>query len=51
MGPKASSILASRFPNAELVTVPDCGHWVHVSKPDVVVDAIDRFLPRLKENT
>jgi len=51
MGPKASSILASRFPNAELVTVPDCGHWVHVSKPDVVVDAIDRFLPRPKENT
>jgi 3-oxoadipate enol-lactonase len=51
MGPKASSIIASQFPHAELVTVPDCGHWVHVSKPDVVIDAIDRFLPHLKENT
>ena len=51
MGPKASSIIASQFPSAELVTVPDCGHWVHVSKPTVVVDAIDRFLERLKENT
>jgi pimeloyl-ACP methyl ester carboxylesterase len=51
MGPKASSIIASQFPDAELVTVPDCGHWVHVSKPDVVIDAIDRFLSRLKENT
>ena len=47
MGPKASSIIASQFPNAELVTVPDCGHWVHVSKPEVVVDAVDRFRNRL----
>lgn len=47
MGPKASSIIASQFPNAELVTVPDCGHWVHVDEPDAVLEAIDRFLPRL----
>jgi 3-oxoadipate enol-lactonase len=47
MGAKASSILASSFPNAELVTVPDCGHWVHVSRPDAVLDAIDQYLPRI----
>ena len=47
MGPKASSILANRFPRAELVTVEECGHWVHVERPDAVVEAIDRFLPRL----
>ncbi len=51
MGAKASSIIASQFPRAELVTVPDCGHWVHLSEPDFVIDAVDRFLPRLKETT
>jgi pimeloyl-ACP methyl ester carboxylesterase len=48
MGSKASSIIASQFPDAELVTVSDCGHWVHVSEPEAVLDAIDRFLPRLQ---
>ncbi len=47
MGPKASSIIAAQFPDAELVTIPDCGHWVHVEEPDAVLDAIDRFLKRL----
>ncbi|MCP4037077.1 MAG: alpha/beta hydrolase [bacterium] len=47
MGSKASSIIAEQLADAELVTVPDCGHWVHVSEPDAVLDAIDRFLPRL----
>ncbi|MCP4004363.1 MAG: alpha/beta hydrolase [bacterium] len=47
MGPKASSIIAARFPDAELVTVADCGHWVHVEEPEAVLDAIDRFLARL----
>lgn len=48
MGAKASSILAEKFADAELVTVPDCGHWVHVERPEVVVEAIDRFLPRIR---
>ncbi len=53
MGAKASSILASHFSDAELVTVPDCGHWVHVEEPDAVLAAIDRYLPRVfaKEKT
>ncbi|MDP6978990.1 MAG: alpha/beta hydrolase [Myxococcota bacterium] len=48
MGPKASSIIASQFSDAELVTIPDCGHWVHVDEPDAVISAIDRFLTRLE---
>ena len=47
MGPKASSILAEHFPDAQLVVVPDCGHWVQVEKPDALLAAIDDFLPRL----
>ena len=48
MGPKASSIIASQLPSALLVTVPDCGHWVHVDEPDAVLAAIDGFLPQLE---
>ncbi len=51
MGPKASSILADALPGAQLVTVPDCGHWVHVAKPEVVLEAIDGFLPRLERSS
>jgi 3-oxoadipate enol-lactonase len=47
MGEKASSIIAGQLPDAELLTVPDCGHWVHVNEPEAVLGAIDRFLPRL----
>lgn len=47
MGAKASSIIAAQLPDAELLTVPDCGHWVHVDEPKAVFGAIDHFLPRL----
>ncbi len=51
MGSRASSILASKLRDAELVSVPDCGHWVHVSHPGVVVDAVGRFLERMEEKS
>ena len=47
MGPRASSILAEHFPDAELVVVPGCGHWVQVEQPEALLEAIDGFLPRL----
>ncbi len=47
MGPKASSIICEQFEDAELVTVPECGHWVHVDQPEAVLGAIDSFLPRV----
>jgi 3-oxoadipate enol-lactonase len=47
MGSKASSIIAAELPNAELVTVRACGHWVHVDQPDAVLEAVERFVTRL----
>jgi pimeloyl-ACP methyl ester carboxylesterase len=47
MGPKASAIIAERLPDATLEVVPDCGHWVHVEKPEAVLKAFDRWAPRL----
>jgi 3-oxoadipate enol-lactonase len=41
MGPKASAILADRLPQAELQVVPDCGHWVHVERPEALLQAFD----------
>lgn len=47
MGPKASSILAERLPDAHLEGVPGCGHWVHVERPEALLKAYDEWVPRL----
>lgn len=50
MGPAASTILAEALPRAELVVVPECGHWVQVEEPEALVAALDRWLlPRKSE--
>jgi len=41
-------IISAQLPKAELVTIPACGHRVHVDEPEAVLEAIDRFLPRLE---
>lgn len=51
MGPRASEIIAVRLPAARLEVVPDCGHWVHVEKPQAVLEAFDRWLPRVRSWT
>jgi len=47
MGPKASAIICDQLEDAELVTVPDCGHWVHVDAPEAVLAAVGGLLPRI----
>jgi pimeloyl-ACP methyl ester carboxylesterase len=48
MGPRASAIIAEQLPAADLVVVvPGCGHWVHVDQPAAVLEAFDRWTPRL----
>jgi len=32
------------FPAAEVVTIPDAGHWVHADQPDALFDAVEAFL-------
>lgn len=39
--------IATGVPQGEHVVVPDAGHYVHVSRPDVVVDAVRSVLDRL----
>lgn len=34
----------THFPNAEWVSIPDAGHWLHAEQPEAVVKAIRRFL-------
>ena len=43
MGPKASSIIAEVLPQADLVEVEGCGHWVQKEAPACVLDAVDRW--------
>ena len=47
MGPKASQIIADQLPDARLEVVPECGHWVHTEQVAALLDAYDRWAPRL----
>jgi pimeloyl-ACP methyl ester carboxylesterase len=42
---EAERRLATMFPDAELVEIPDVGHLIHYETPRVAADAIRRFLP------
>lgn len=41
---EAERTLATMFPDAELVEIPDVGHLIHYETPAVAADAITRFL-------
>lgn len=32
------------FPGAEIITIPEAGHWIHSDNPEAVVSALLRFL-------
>jgi pimeloyl-ACP methyl ester carboxylesterase len=40
----ASTILAERIPDAQLVVVKDAGHFPHMEKPEIVNEAMWRWL-------
>ena len=35
------------FPNSQVVTVPDAGHWLHAEKPDEVYGLVTNFVGQL----
>jgi 2-succinyl-6-hydroxy-2,4-cyclohexadiene-1-carboxylate synthase len=39
--------MAARLPHAELVSVPDAGHAVHVEQPEIFQDVVSTFLHRV----
>lgn len=38
--------IRARFPNADLVTIDDAGHWVHADAPDALAKTVTDFLTR-----
>jgi pimeloyl-ACP methyl ester carboxylesterase len=32
------------FPNAQLATIEEAGHWVHAEQPAALLELIQRFL-------
>jgi pimeloyl-ACP methyl ester carboxylesterase len=36
--------ISDRFPNYELVTIPNAGHWIHAEQPDAFFEAVMKFL-------
>jgi len=45
MGPRASAIIQQALPDATLEVVPDCGHWIHVKAPEVLLRACEAWRP------
>jgi len=41
---EAESAIYAYFPNAEIVQIPEAGHWVHSEKPTEFVTALNNFL-------
>ena len=39
-------LIRSVFPAADIVTIPDAGHWLHAEQPDLLVKNIRFFLDR-----
>jgi esterase len=35
------------FPNSQVATVPDAGHWVHAEKPDEIYSLVKNFVSQL----
>jgi esterase len=38
--------ISSLFPNAEVVTIENAGHWVHADQPQILIDLLKEFLER-----
>lgn len=36
--------IEKRFTNAEIVAIPNCGHWLHAEKPAAFIDTVADFL-------
>jgi pimeloyl-ACP methyl ester carboxylesterase len=34
----------SIFPNSKLETIPDAGHWLHIEKPELLINSILKFV-------
>jgi pimeloyl-ACP methyl ester carboxylesterase len=41
-----TSTLEAYFPDSEVVTIDNAGHWVHAEAPDVFIEIVLTFLLR-----
>lgn len=45
--PSGSRRAAARMPDAQLVLVPDCGHWAQLERPGIFKEELSRLLARV----
>lgn len=39
-----SQLISEQFEEAEIVTIPDAGHWVHADQPEALLNSVKEFL-------
>jgi esterase len=37
-------IIQQHFPKAQVITIPNAGHWVHADQPQALIEALVQFL-------
>ncbi|SDR66979.1 Pimeloyl-ACP methyl ester carboxylesterase [Formosa sp. Hel1_31_208] len=42
--PTDAKLITQHFPQADIVTVSDAGHWLHAENPDEFYDAVTKFI-------
>ncbi len=42
--PEIFPFIHQAFPNSQIITIPEAGHWLHVEKPDLFLAELVRFL-------
>jgi pimeloyl-ACP methyl ester carboxylesterase len=42
--PEYTETIQAMFPTAEIKTLPDAGHWLHVQNPALFVEMVEEFL-------
>lgn len=43
-----SEVILQHFPQAQIITVPEAGHWIHYDNLPVLVDEVQRFLQSIE---
>lgn len=44
IGDEDRAVIARIYPNAQIVEIPDAGHWLHAEQPELFLTAVDRFV-------
>lgn len=46
--PEDHTSIKNIFPNSEIITIPNAGHWIHADQPALLMEAVLKFVQKLE---